>query len=53
MREDRLEGVRAVCGGLMMILYSVLKSDESLSFLELKDDLLEQLEGRNAQMSYF
>lgn len=28
-REDRLEGVRAVWGGLMMTLCSVLKSDES------------------------
>lgn len=55
-REDRLVGVRAVCEGLMMILCSVLKSDESFCFvlfLEVVADVPEQLEGRNAQMSYF
>ena len=58
-REDRLEGIRAVCEGLMMALCSVFsQSDESFCFnfvlfLEEVADVPEQLEACNAQMSYF
>jgi hypothetical protein len=54
--EDRLEGVRAVCEDLMMTLCSISSQFYFcflFCFLKVEADVREQLEGSNAQMSYF